>query len=209
MVGGGAHRHPWQSVVSQLLYSVGLNSTLDDELAQQLAAMMIRRQGLTDGPEVYHRGLSQAVEQEDILAGQTLPNRHSPEALREFFRLIVRHLEAGRPWPPPRWERLPTAEWPRAEAPTVATIWGSLPFLTEKFQNFPDEVTDGGEVTHAMVLRLRTGEVVALELVDGPTPAQDRIRVKVLDGDPAAALTSLIDLAKIRPEHIVRQEDIR
>jgi hypothetical protein len=171
--------------------------------------MMIERHVFPAGPEKYHRGLCLAIEQEDMLAGQPHAVRHSTEAMRDFVRSVIRHLEAGRPWPPPRWERLPTDEWPRAQAPTVAVLIGGLAYLHELAGHFPDRIPDGGEVSHAIVLRLRTGEVVALELVDGPTPGQDRIRVKVLEGDPAAALASLIDLATIPPARIVRQEDVR
>lgn len=201
--------YTWQMVVGQLLYAVEPNVELDDELAQRLAKLMIERRGFPSGPEVYHWGLSQAVTQEDLLAGQVLPTRHHDAALREFFQRIVRHLDAARPWPPPRWERLSADDWSWRQAPTTAVIKGGLSYVHGRFHHFPDRLADGGEATHVLVLRLRTGEVVALEVLAAPTPADARTRVKVLAGDPNTAVDSMIELAEIRPEDVVRGESDR
>lgn len=60
-----------------------------------------------------------------------------------------------------------------------------------------------------LVLRLRTGEVVALVVSSGPSPADRRTTMlKVLDGDPSAAVASFRELTGFPAESIVPPDAI-
>jgi len=199
----------WRGILNHLLYVVQFDRELSDATIDEIAEKMVVRRGLTAGPEVYYQALSQALHAEYLVGPQSIPMaiQHDDSRLRDVIARLLPRLDARRPWPAARFIQLPVGDWPWEQAPTVATIRAGFHDVMGRTWHFFDHVKVDGVLTNVMVLRQRTGEVIALVGSTGPRPADRRSTFfRVLAGDPAEALASFMELTGFTADDVVRHD---
>jgi hypothetical protein len=195
----------WRGILNHLLYVVQFDRELSDATIDEIAEKMVVRRGLTAGPEVYYQALSQALHAEYLVGPQSIPMaiQHDDSMLRDVIARLLPRLDARRPWPAARFIQLPVGDWPWEQAPTVATIRAGFHDVMGRTWHIFDSVRDDGVLTNVMVLRQRTGEVIAL-VVAGPRPAdRGSTSFRVLEGEPAEALASFMELTGFTEDVVV------
>jgi hypothetical protein len=206
---------PWRGVVNQVLYGLAYVREPDDATALVFAQRMIERRIFPSGPPEYLDALDQAVRAPQLLAGTISTGRHDEETVRGFCARIVQHLQAAKAgpyaggWPPPRFTVLPAKDWPWATAPATAVITAGLHEVSARTWAIFEFHHSPAGTTPVLVLRLRTGEVVALVGSPGPSPTERRrTMLKVLAGDPANAVASFRELTGFGAESLVPPDAI-
>jgi hypothetical protein len=193
----------WRGVLNQILY-VANRYPFTDESVDRIAVDMIGRFQLWCGPDVYHQAISEALQSGTVLGPPTLRTEHDDTALRDFFRRLRDRLDSGRPWPDARFVRLSTDDWPAfADAPKIATIKLSSVRVHERTWEIFDSVPVRGTNAPVVLLRLRTGEAVALIGSYDPDVRRRRtVAMHLLDGDPVAAIASFRELCELTEDQI-------
>ena len=129
---------------------------------------------------------------------------HDDAALRDVIARLLPRLDARRPWPAARFVQLPVGDWPWERASTVAMIRAGFHDVMGRTWHIFDSVKVDGERIRVMVLRQRTGEVIALVVSTGPRAADRRsTHFRVLEGDPAKALASFLELTGFTEDLVV------
>jgi hypothetical protein len=185
----------WRGILNQLLYVLEYHPVPDDPAVDAIAENMIERRILPSGPEEYYHAYSQALQSARLLGPQSLPTRHDEASLRDTIARLLFRLDERRPWPQQRFAKLQTAEWTYADAPTTAVLRATRGLVEERIWQVFDYVGVAGARTPVIILRQRTGEIVAMIASTGPRP-QDRstVALRVLHGDPTEALASFMEL---------------
>jgi hypothetical protein len=194
----------WRGPLNEILY-VTNRYPLTDELADTVAADMIRRRPLCSGPEVYHRAISEALLSNTTLGPPILRTDRDDTTLRDFFHRVRNRLDNGRPWPDARFVKLSPDDWPAfADAPVIATIGSGLTRLGEQhIGEHSDTALVHGTNAPVLLLRLRTGEAIALIGSYDPDVRRRRtVAMHLLDGDPAAAIASFRELCELTEDQI-------
>jgi hypothetical protein len=153
-----------RGIMNQLLYPIDGAPDLSDATAAHLVDNMIDGRhfaaGVTD--------LAAAVDQV-LQAGAVHPQtveasrRYSEPELLEFLRRVKQKLDERRPWPPPRFTKLDVSQWDTfGDAAVVARVNRPMYVLNGAIKHRFDDVPVGDGKLPVLVLRLRTGEVVAL-----------------------------------------------
>jgi len=193
----------WRGTLNQILYALIYARELDDSVADGVADMMMDRRMLPSEPEEYYQAISQALASDHLLGPQSVPTEHDEAALRQFLARLRIRLDDRRPWPGPRFVKLPPRLWPAfADAPAIARVDRAPGTVSEHVWEDFDDAFVGGTKTPLLLLRLRTGEVLALVGSTDPRHGPS-VTVRLLEGDPAAALTSLRELANLREDQVV------
>ncbi len=194
----------WRPILNQVIYGLRYVRRPDDAAAQVFAARMVQRRVFPNGPEDYHLALTQAVRVDRLFGPESLPSEHDEPAVRDFCARVVHHLEAARPWPPARFVKLPLDDWPWAQAPMTAVVAMGMHGASSRTWQIFDFVHRSDGMVPALVLRQRSGEVLALVVSTGPSPDDWRTTaVKVLDGDPSAAIASFLELTRLSADSLV------
>lgn len=150
----------WRGIVNQILYGAQ-QSRLDDEAAQRVAQAMVEYQVFTSGPANYLAAIEQALGSGEALVG--IPVRVEEGTFRDFLIQLRQHLVALQPWPEPRFRKLPVSEWANfGHARSIARIDKSVQGVADRLPSIFDHVEVGDTRLPVLILRLRTGEEVAL-----------------------------------------------
>ncbi len=194
----------WRGTFNQVLYALVYHQYVDDSAADAIAQLMIDRRLLPSGPAMYYQALTQAQLAGNLLGPEAIPTDHDEASLRTFIPLLLRRLDERRPWPEARFVRLPPEDWPWAEARVVATIEASYEAVETGVVHGFEFVYVDGVRNPVMVLRQRTGEVIAIVNSTGPDPADRRTRtLRVLQGDPIEALASFMELSGFAEDMVI------
>lgn len=199
----------WRGLVNQVRYALAYVRQPDEATAQVFAQRMIERRVFPSGPQAYLDGLAQAAQAPQLIEAPT-PGGPDEATLRAFCGQIVAHLRHARAttyadgWPPERFTQLPARDWPWASAPVTAVVAAGLHEVSARTWRIFEFSHSPEGTTAVLVLRLRTGEVVALVVPPGPSLAdRRRTMLKVLDGDPATAVASFAELTGFPADSIV------
>ncbi|HEY7222056.1 MAG TPA: hypothetical protein VH561_00305 [Micromonosporaceae bacterium] len=194
----------WRAVLNQLIYGLTYVRELDDAVAQVFARRMIERRIFGAGAESYHRALEQAAREPALFGPAALPTDHDEQDVRRFCARVVHYLDVGQPWPDQRFVRLPITAWPWEQAPVTAVIRTGMHGVSAAVWHVFEFVHRVHGVMPVLVLRQRSGDVLALVVRTG-SPAQRRTtELKVLQGDPGPAIESFVDLTGLPADAVDR-----
>ena len=151
----------WRGTINQILYGAQ-QGRLDDEAVQRYAQLMVDYRVFVDGPDVYLAAIDQALHSAVTLV-DGLPVTLDEGEFRDFLRRLRERLVALQPWQPPRFRKLPASHWAAfGDAKGIARIEKSVQSVADRLPSIFDYVTIGDVRLPVLILRLRTGEDVAL-----------------------------------------------
>lgn len=155
-------RHPWRGYVNQLTYGVNLRSPVEDAVVTRIADQLVRQWFFTRPVASYYKAAGAALESGARIAYDEQGD--DEEVVRNFLARILHALDERRPWPEPPFVELDPSEWPGfRNAPAIGHIPLSQLDVRKRLNRVFYEVPrDWGEAAEVLVLRLRTGQVVAL-----------------------------------------------
>lgn len=174
----------WRGPVNQVLYCITLDRQLSEEVVDRVAHLAVARGALRLGPQAYHDAASRALAADADLT--ELPMEHDQQARADFLRRFTARLDELRPWPEAGFTKLDAAaQWPSfARAVPVARLDAPVIDVRNVLRERFDRIGAEGEDLYALILRLGTGETVALL---GSYAAGQR--VTLLQRDPGDAET--------------------
>ena len=193
-------------LISEVLYPFeGGFDFRDPEEPDRFAQSMIDRRYFSAGVESYAEAISRTVRDGRLptYSREVGAARYSEQDRFEFLQKVDRRLEELRPWPRPPFVKIPVRQWDDlGVSRAIARIDRPLHRFEAIFNKGFDRVSVGEGTLPAMLLELRTGEIVA---VIGS--AEPRSTVFTLlqrgDGDPAATIVHFSDVTGIPVELIV------
>lgn len=160
----------WRGYVNQLTYGADLRERLDGAAVDRIVDAVLLQRVFTAPVETYYEAGVDALRSGQPLAA--LPDQDE-DATRDALRRIVERLDERRPWPVHPYSQQDVGEWPAlAGAPVIGQVSQSEMAVRRKLNRLFDSAgPDGPKV---MILRLRTGELVALRATGGfTTPGLD------------------------------------
>lgn len=174
----------WRGLVGAILYGIDLAEPLDEQAAERAGALIGQRM-FTEPVEDYYRAAAAALESGE--AGDARP----------FLERLVAELDARRPWPEPAFRQVPAAEVPELRtAPVLATLGVSRMQLEERLSRLFDKSVASEWHGPVLVLRLRTGDTVALVATGGYT--EPGVALRANTNDPTSVLESFGTLTGVR-----------
>lgn len=189
---------PARRVVGTLLYT-GKFEQLDDTLVDRRARALIEEplDELTTDDE--YRAIDEALRSHVQLSRViTLPDfiteRHSEQDFRDFLRRLLERLDAMRPWPEPPHRELNVERWGDYRNARVVGRVAMSGMNPKGLVNYVfTSMDDGGRELYVLILRLWSGDEVALA---GPW-WPDSTDTAVLSNDPqrsaADIMAALVD----------------
>ncbi|GAA1652979.1 hypothetical protein ACFQY4_21260 [Catellatospora bangladeshensis] len=171
----------WHGPVNQLLYCLTLDRQLTDEVVDRVARLAVERGALRLGPQAYHDAATRALAAGADLT--ELPMEHDQQARADFLRRFTARLDELRPWPETGFVKQDAAQWASfARAVPVARLDAPVIDVRNVLRERFDRIGAEGEDLYALILRLGTGETVALL---GSYAAGQRVTLLQRDpGDP-------------------------
>ncbi|MFD7907392.1 hypothetical protein ACFV4G_34805 [Kitasatospora sp. NPDC059747] len=152
----------WRGFTNGVLYAAQFG-VLDRAAAERVAGMIVRGRQLGDEEvAVRYEQLGDALAGGSLITG-AIPQPHGEQDVREFLALLRDALDRMRPWPQRPFRTLDTDEW-----------WPSFRVARPLLRLHLDEpagqarlgiaqtVTEGGAELDVLVLRLASGERVAV-----------------------------------------------
>jgi len=153
-----------RGVMNQLLYPLDGAPDLSEATAARLVDNMIEGRLFSAPVEDFAEAIDQ-TRQAGALHPQTaeLSRRYTEPELLEFLGRVARHLDDRRPWPPPRFTKLDVALWNTfGNATPIARINRPTHQINAAVGYPFDAVPAGTGKLPVLLLRLRTGETIAL-----------------------------------------------
>lgn len=151
----------WRGYVNQVTYGLDLHQRVSDEDVAWLADDMIAQRTFTHPVATYYEATAAALQPGELSGGTGGEDTEQVE--RDFLTRFKQALDERRPWPEPPFSKGDLGDWDSLRAaPVIGRL--ALPQLdvetrlNRSFIGFPH---DAGEV-RALILRLRTGEHIAL-----------------------------------------------
>lgn len=196
-----------QWVVGTLLYAIK-SDRRDDPMVETRARALIEQPLREFSVEEEYQGLVEALASDATLSEvvRISGTRSAPgeEEFRDFLRRVVNRLDAMRPWPTPPHRKLSDSLWPAeyANARLVGRITMRYVTAEDKVHYMFGSVQDGDVKRQVLILRLRSGDEVALVTPWWP----DSKHVAVLSRDPSRppseVLAALFDGTRFTPDDV-------
>ncbi|GAB3436753.1 hypothetical protein [Flindersiella endophytica] len=187
----------WRGLVNAALYGIDLSGPVADAEVSRRAGELIQQQMFTEPVDDYYQAASAA-----LAAGEQIGFEAGEQAAaRDFLTRLVAELDARRPWPVPPFQAIGSAEWPALkEQPVVARLTLSRMQVEERLSRLFDKQPPDGTSWPILLLRLRTGETVALQAPGGYT--EPGVAIRAGTTAPKELLASFAQLTGIRGEEI-------
>jgi hypothetical protein len=158
----GADVAQWRGVNNGVLYSVQFAQDLDAAQVDRIARWLLRQPlwALTQQQE--YDALADAL-RSDAQLTELIPDRHTEETYRDFLRRLLARLDEARPWPELPFQMLGVSHWVNfTGARAVARIGLSVKQIQERLHRNMARLTVAGTERRVLMLRLRSGDEVAL-----------------------------------------------
>jgi hypothetical protein len=175
-----------RGLVNELTYAVNLDGPVTDADARSVAGNLLAQRVYSSPVPSYYAAAEAALQDSEALADNADADRRA----HDFLRRVLRALDERRPWPEPRYEELDPGRWAKLlTAPLVGHIDMAPTAVRDRVSRSFTRLSDGRRV---LILRLQTGEVVALlasfspeagvEVRSTDDPEQTRIHLRELTG---------------------------
>lgn len=172
-------RAAWRGWINIVTDGVYFSRRISDERIAARVDDMIQQWTFADPVHTYYEAISDALNSTERIAEP----REDEEHARDFLLRLMETLDARRPWPEAAYTHLDASAWSEyRQLPPLAVIALTERTVRGRVNRFFDEVPDGGAV---MILRLRTGDTVALHSADFRTPA---VTIRAHTNDSAATI---------------------
>jgi hypothetical protein len=151
----------WRQIIDAVLYGLMYTDEITADTVEWNADRAVRHIYFELGPEVYYRAIHEA-----LASGEQLNRRWVTQSTQEqvvaFLRAMAARIGEMRPWPEPVCRRLDESMWSEfGHAVPIAVLDDSAVGVMETLQRTFDRAGDGSN-NEVLMLRLRTGETVAL-----------------------------------------------
>lgn len=157
-----APEQPWRGEINRLLYGLMFERTLDDRLVDTAAKGLLHGQVRGSDPQAYQDAIRQALATDATLS-DTFETPHGEAEFRDFLRRLAARLDELRPWPPPPYRKVDISEWRGFDhGRPIARIDATPLDVQDRLHVLLDRLPAGDKNAEALILRLRSGETVAL-----------------------------------------------
>jgi hypothetical protein len=201
---------PTQLVISTLLYT-GKFEKLDDALVERRARALIEEPLGELTTEDEYQAIVEALDSDARLSTVIrLPEwikGHSEQEFRDFLQQLLDQLDAKRPWPEPAHRELNVQRWSDyQDARVVGRI--KLPYLApqgsaQSRTNYGFSKVDvGGRKLDGLILRLRSGDEVALAGPWWPGSKDVALLSQDPQRSPEELVSALIEATRFTPEEV-------
>jgi hypothetical protein len=151
----------WRGVLNAILYGLIFTPELSDESVDTAARQLIARRVYREPTQYYYDAIREAL-------GRNVPmnsgmTEHSQADTRRFFERLLARLDHYRPWPEPPYLKQDISLWRTfGQARSVASIGSTELQVGNWLGELFDAVPDDDEDRRGLILRLRSGRMVAL-----------------------------------------------
>jgi hypothetical protein len=163
----------WRGPINQLLYGLIYTEHITEDTVRWNADDAVHYQTLGLGPAAYYDAIAKALDSGEELDGlQQLP-QFGQTQVAEFLRAVAHRLDSLRPWPEPKIIQItdPAAWTEFGRAVPIAQLNSSILEVSNILRKGFTPVTDTQPRQHVLILRLASGETVALRGTYGPADA--------------------------------------
>lgn len=184
-----------------ILYGLIFTPRLDDQAVESTATALISRRVFRGPTDTYYQAIRRALE-----SGATLNegmSDHSEAETRDFLSRLLVRLDELRPWPQPSFEKQDIAQWGNlGNARAIGLIGTTRLTIEDRLREMFDPIPVGDGRQRGLILRLRSGRIVAL--LAPPVLADPGIALlqPADDSSPAAALAEFCDLTGIPRDQV-------
>jgi hypothetical protein len=159
----------WRGPINQLLYSLTFANAIHQEMITFNGGSAVQYTTLELGPDVYYQAIDRALASGEKLDAVSLLPQFDQAHIEDFLRGVSARLDELRPWPVPKTRRLDAGAWEKFKhARQIARLETSVVGVTDLLQKGFRDVGGFQPGMHVLMLRLRTGETVALLGAYGP-----------------------------------------
>lgn len=192
-------------LVNEVLYGIDKVKDLgSDEVLARYADSLINQRNFLSPVSEYAEAVGRAVRAGRLpYPAEELSRRFARAELLDFLARLASCLDELRPWPAPAFLKLDIGEWDTfARAKAIARIHCPAMEISGILNRSFDSVPLAPGKMAVIILRLRTGEVVAI------TSADPRSTVFTLlhrgTGNPHEVIEHLLAMTRFSPEEIVQ-----
>lgn len=167
----------------------------DRELVSQAADDLIDRISYAATVADFHRAFVRAVSAARLPpTALAAAENHSEATILLFLRQLLTELERRRPWPDPALLQADPDEWPSLGS-SLPIAWMELPLPMVQESVKASFTAESDTDTPLLVLRLRTGQLVALVGEEGLEPSRFLLLLPDAEGqqDPAGVINYLVE----------------
>jgi hypothetical protein len=198
----------WRTVANGILYSVQFKRQLDDGVVDRIAHAVLTEPLFDLTATENYESILDALRTEAKLT-ELIPAPHGEREFRDFLLRLVKRLDALRPWPEAPYQRLDVrldaALWDgfsRAQSIAVLRL-GSLA-VERRLHRMFQEVTDGERDLLVLVLRLASGQELALVATADPAGSEVTLRARepIPEGAAEPLLTAFRSATGFAPDEV-------
>lgn len=197
----------WRTAMNLVFYRLAYVPDLGEDSAARMARWIIEdRTYFHGGVHDLHWALVRAVAAEHLFWRWSITHDLDEEAVRAFCVRVLHHLDAARPWPVRPAIVLDADAWPWDQAPVFRHIGVAIRDLAEFGHRSGVVRLVDGTPSWVQVMRLHTGQVLALiDSIGTRDEPPTSTQLRVLEGDPEAALASFLQISGCPPEQVRRE----
>lgn len=188
-------RSLWRGRINAVIDGVYFSQRIDEDRIVARADDMVRQWTFPDPVDVYYEAIVDALDSTERIAEPSEDEDHA----RDFLRRIKQTLDARRPWPMAAYTELDASAWSdfRNLRP-IAVIALKENTVGERLNRYFDELPDDGAVK---ILRLRSGDTIALHSADFRTPG---VTIHAYTDDAGATIEAFRTLTGFAADEIDR-----
>ncbi|MBF6173847.1 hypothetical protein [Nocardia blacklockiae] len=148
----------WRYVTNAVVYNAQHYADLGPEAVDGTArALLVQPLGQLT-PDQEYEALREAIET-DARPLTTIPTRFDDNAIRDYLVRIITRLDELRPWPEPRFQKLPIDRWEEfLDARLIAFVDAPFPYVQDKLG--APLVPAPGDIRQYLLIRLQSGTEV-------------------------------------------------
>jgi len=151
---------PWRGYVNMLTYGLALGRGVDAATVSRRVTELMRTDVFGLPVSDYHSAALAALADDTPL---TTEPEHNQAVVRDFLVRLVAELERRRPWPEPPAYAGDLHDWDGlCHAPVIGRTPASRAAFRDAFNSGFHPLHSEGQVSYVLVLRLRTGQTIAL-----------------------------------------------